>query len=97
MDTWYTVGVIAKGSTFMVFAAASSNLTDDDDLFDSIYLMATVTDSTLSSGSCGVMSISTLGRFDEVKLVNKQDKVVPADTITLEGKAIFRTIAPFGE
>jgi hypothetical protein len=97
VDTWYTIGVIAKGSTFYIYATASSNLTDDDDVFASAYLLSTVTDATLTSGSCGVMSISTLGRFDEVNLVSKQDKVVPADDITLEGKAIFRTIAPFGE
>jgi hypothetical protein len=97
VDTWYTVGVIAEGSSFRVYATASSNLSDEDDVFSSSYLLTTVTDTTLTSGSCGVMSISTLGRFDEAKLVGLRDKVVPADQITLEGKAIFRTIAPFCE
>jgi len=97
VDTWYVVGVIAKGSTFRVYATAASNLSDDDDVFDESYLLSTVTDSTLTTGKCGVMSISTLGRFDDVKLTSLQDKVIPADEITLEGKAIFRTIAPFCE
>jgi hypothetical protein len=97
VDTWYVVGVIAKGSTFYVYATAASNLSDDDDVFSTSYLLATVTDSTLTSGKCGVMSISTLGRFDDVKLVSLQDRVIPADTLALEGKAIFRTIAPFCE
>jgi hypothetical protein len=97
VDTWYTIGVIVKGSEFRIFATASSNLTDQDDIFSSDYLLSTVTDSTIASGYCGVLSISTLGRFDDVKLVSLQDKVIPADQITLEGKAIFRTIAPFGE
>lgn len=97
VDTWYTVGVEAKGSTFRVYATATSDLTDDDDVFAAAYLLATVTDATLTTGKCGVMSISTLGRFDEAKLVSLQDKHIPADTLTLEGKAIWRTIAPFCE
>lgn len=97
VDAWYVVGVIVKGDTFKIYATAASNLTDDDDVFSSTYLIATVTDTTRASGKCGVMSISTLGRFDDVKLVNLRDKVVPANTATLEGQAIFRTIAPFSE
>jgi hypothetical protein len=97
VDTWYVVGVIVKGDTFKVYATTAANLTDDDDVFAAAYLLATVTDATLTSGQCGVMGVSTLGRFDAVKLVSLQDKMVPADTITLEGKAIWRTIAPFRE
>jgi hypothetical protein len=97
VDTWYVLGVVAKGSTFRVYGTAATSLTDDDDVFDEAYLLATVEDTTLSGGQCGVMSVSTLGRFDEVKLVSLEDKFVPADTITLEGQAIFRTIAPFCE
>jgi len=97
VDTWYVVGVVAKGDTFRVYATAASNLDDDDDVFNGGYLLSTVEDATLTTGKCGVMSISTLGRFDEVKLSSLQDKMIPADEITLEGKAIWRTIAPFGE
>lgn len=97
VDTWYVVGVIAKGGVFRVYATAASNLSDDDDVFSSTYLLSTVEDATLTTGKCGVMSISTLGRFDEVKLSSLQDKMIPADEITLSGEAIWRTIAPFGE
>lgn len=97
IDTWYVVGVVTEGSTFKVYATAASNLSDDDDVFCDDYLLSTVTDSTLSSGKCGVMSVSTLGRFDEAKLVSLQDRVVPADQITVTGQAIYRTIAPFHE
>jgi len=97
VDTWYVVGVIAKGDTFRVYATAASNLSDDDDVFDAAYLLSTVVDATLATGKCGVMSISTLGRFDAVKLSSLPDRVIPADEITLAGQAIWRTIAPFGE
>jgi hypothetical protein len=94
-DTWYTVGVIAKGSQFKVYATATANLTDDDDVFSDSYLIMTVTDASYTSGKCGVMCYTAPGRFDDVKLVSLQDRVVPADDITVEGKAIWRTIAPF--
>ncbi len=97
VDTWYTIGVIVKGTISRVYATATANLTDLDDVFASSYLLATMTDGTFTSGQCGVMNISALGRFDEVKLVSLQDKMIPADTVTLSGKAIFRTIAPFSE
>ena len=97
VDTWYTIGVIVKGSEFRVYATASANLTDEDDVFSAAYLLSTVTDATFTTGKCGVMSISTLGRFDEVKLVSLQDRMIPADQITLTGKAVFRTVAPFME
>ena len=102
-DEWVTVGVMAKGSTFYVYAVncdrydPSVLISDDDDVFAEAHLKATVTDATHTSGKCGVMSISTLGRFDEVKLVGIADHIVPADTLTLSGQAIFRTIAPFHE
>lgn len=97
VDTWYVVGVIMKGSTFKVYATAAPNLSDDGDVFDESYLLSTVTDSTLASGKCGVISASTLGRFNNAYLVSLQDQMIPADTITVEGQAIFRTIAPFSE
>jgi len=96
-DTWYVIGVIAKGTAHLIYAAAASALSDDDDVFSSDYLRGEFTDGTLASGKCGVMSYNTLGRFDETKLVSLRDKMIPSDEITLEGKAIFRTIAPFRE
>jgi len=97
VDTWYTIGVIAKGTNHRVYATASSNLSDEDDVFDAGYLVAEFADGTFTSGKCGVMGYNTLIRADEVKLVSLQDKVVPADEITLQGWALFRTIAPFME
>ena len=97
VDTWYVIGVIARGSTFRVYAKAAAALTNDDDVFDAANLLSTVIDATYTTGQCGVMSISTLGRFDEVRLEGVVDRHIPADEITLEGQAIFRTIAPFNE
>jgi hypothetical protein len=97
VDTWYVVGVIAKDDNFRLYAAPAGSLSDDDDVFGDAYLLAVVEDATFAGGHCGVMSVGTLGRFDEVKLTSREDKVVPADTITLQGQAIFRTIAPFCE
>jgi hypothetical protein len=101
IDTWYTVGVIIKkGATYQtikVYAKATASLTEDDDVFDEANLLDTITDATYTNGHFGVMSISTLGRFDEVNFVSLKDKVIPADTITVEAKAIYRTIAPFCE
>lgn len=96
-NTWYTVGVFAKGSTHKVYATASSNLTNQDDIFNSIYLLVEFTDATHASGQAGLMAVSAQARFGDVKLYDITDRVMPADTITLEGKAIFRTIAPFSE
>jgi hypothetical protein len=87
--------VVAKGSTFKIYATATANLTDDDDVFDDDYLIMSVTDASYTSGKCGLMCFTAGARFDEVKLVSLQDGVVPTDEITLEGKAIWRTIAPF--
>ena len=97
VDRWYVIGVISKGSTHDIYAQAASLLDNDDDVFDSAYLLATVTDATYATGQCGVMSISTLGRFADVRLEGLLDRHIPADEITLTGQAIFRTIAPFNE
>jgi hypothetical protein len=96
-NEWFIIGVIAKGSTFQVYVVPEVLVSDDDDIFDEANLRFTVTDATHTTGKCGVMSISTLGRFDEAKLWSLRDKVAPSDTITLTGTAIFRTIAPFYE
>jgi len=97
LDTWYVIGVIVKGTTHRVYAVAASALSDDDDVFSAEYLQLEFSSGTFTSGKCGVMCYQALGRFDEVKLVSLQDKMIPADQITLSGKAIFRTIAPFVE
>ena len=97
VDTWYTIGVINKGIWFKVYAAPTASLTEDDDIWDDQYFYVNGSSPYHPSGMAGVISIGTLGRFDEVKLLNIQDKVVPADEITLQGWAIFRTIAPFVE
>lgn len=96
-DTWYTIGVIAKGSTFRVYATATSNLSDDDDVFAAAYLQITVTDTTTSSGDAGVICKDTLGRFTEIKGVSLDDKLQISDNLQTQGWAIFRTIAPFME
>jgi len=97
VNVWYVIGVVVQGSTFKVYAHPVTGLSTDDHVFDAANLLATVTDATYDTGQCGVMSISTLGRFDEVKLEGLSDRHIPADEITLEGQAIFRTIAPFNE
>lgn len=96
VDKWYTIGVLSRGSTHRVYAAMSSGLLyDDESIFEEGYLLSTVTDANHTTGKCGVVSIGTLGRFDDVVLQSIEDKVIPADQITVSGKAIFRTIAPF--
>ena len=97
LNTWYVIGVIAKGAIHRIYAAAASALSDDDDVFSAEYLQHEFSSGTFTSGKCGVMCYQALGRFDAVKVVSLQNKMIPADQITLSGKAIFRTIAPFME
>jgi len=79
-----------------VSEALSSGLDyDDSEIFGDSHLKKSFTDATYASGKVGLMSQSTLGRFDDVVLESIEDKVVPADQITVSGQAVFRTIAPF--
>ena len=95
-DRWYTLGIQAKGSAHRVYEALSSGLDyDDSEIFGDSHLKKSFTDATYASGKVGLMSQSTLGRFDDVVLESIEDKVVPADQITVSGQAVFRTIAPF--
>lgn len=96
-SVWYVMGVLCKGSTYTVYATAASNLSDDDDVFDDAYYLGFLVDATLSSGQCGVMSVSTLGRFTDISIEQITDRFVAADEVTLTGQALWRTIAPFGE
>lgn len=75
-NTWYVLGVIVKGAVLRVYAAAATALADDADVFAAAYLRVTVTDSTYSSGYLGVLSIDTLGRFDNVALESVADKAL---------------------
>jgi len=97
-DRWYTMGVITEEDTHNVYAALSSGLAyDDSTLYTTGNLLHTFTDSTYDTGKCGLRSNNTLGRFDNVYLESRDDKMQPTDQITIEGKAIFRTITPFDE
>lgn len=51
----------------------------------------------LPDGQVGLLSIGTLGRFDDVELYGVGDGHVPGDTVQVEVKAIYRTISPFRE
>jgi len=93
---WYTLGVESKDDEHRVYAALSSTLLyDDSKVFEGDYLKKSLTDATYSSGDVGFLSQSTLGRFDDVVIESIEDKVVPADQITVSGQVVFRTIAPF--
>jgi len=95
-DSWYTMGLLVKGGDHRVYAALSSSLEyDDEDVFSEDHLLSSFEDSNYGSGYVGLMSISTLGRFDDILITDLSDHMVPADEISVEGKAIFRTIAPF--
>ena len=97
-DTWYAMGVTASGTTIKVYAKVVDNFSQDDDVLDEANLLDTITDGTYTGGQCGLMSISTLGRFGRVRMFDAaSDKVRPGCALTLLGKAIFRTIAPFCE
>jgi len=95
VDTWYVIGVLARWDTHYIYVAAVADLTDDADVFDPAHLQLTISDSTYSSGKIGLISVSTLGRFDAIVLESVDDRVIPDDEITVSGKAIFRTLAPF--
>lgn len=50
----------------------------------------------LASGRAGLLSIGTLGRFDDVELYGLAGHV-PGDRVQVEAKAIYQTIYPFRE
>jgi len=69
-DTWYYLGVRTEGDQIRAYASSitSTNLFTDTNLqFD-------VTDATHASGRAGLMTIGTLGRFDDVSLVESYEE-----------------------
>jgi len=70
------------------FVASARKFNETDSVFAS--------GGALASGQCGLLSIGTLGRFDDVELHGLAGHV-PGDTIEVEVKAVYRTIYPFRE
>jgi len=70
------------------FVASARKFNETDSVFAS--------GGALASGQCGVLSIGTLGRFDDVELYGLAGHI-PGDTIEVEAKALYRTIYPFRE
>jgi RHS repeat-associated protein len=69
-DTWYYLGVRTEGDRIRAYASSitSTNLFTDTNLqFD-------VTDATHTSGRAGLMTIGTLGRFDDVSLLESYEE-----------------------
>lgn len=97
VDTWYVVGVVAEGSTYSIYVAPASDLSQDDDVYSYEYKYIEFADATFSSGKVGVLSISTLGRFDKVKAEALTNRVQVNDDITVDVNALFRAMVPFGE
>lgn len=95
-DRWYTLGIIAKGSQQKVFAALSSAIEfDDNAVFDEDYLYVDVEDATYDNGQVGLVSDTTLGRFDNVVVNDIEDIFEKNDRLRIVGDVIFRTITPF--
>lgn len=99
VDTWYVLGVRVDGDTFTVFGAKLSELPDGDDsqVFNGEYEKGSAADATKATGQCGFISIDSLGRFDNFYFESYVDRMIPSDDITVNGYALFRTIAPFSE
>jgi len=91
-DTDYYLGVKVQGSVIQCFISTSRST-----LFLSTNRQFNTTDSTHSSGQCGLMTIGTIGRFTNVDLDGIQDRHVPGDQVTLVVQAVFQTAMPFYE
>ena len=92
VDTDYYLGVEVKGSGIECFI--STTLAN---LWGTANRKFNETDATHASGKCGLMSISTLGRFTELDLNSVADRHVPDDQIDVTVEAVFQTVMPFYE
>lgn len=102
-DYWLGVWIIDNNRVRCYFGTSEAAIWDDENeefvtsarVFnetDSVF----ATGGALAGGQCGLLSIGTLGRFDDVELRGAAGHV-PGDTIQVEAKAVLRTIYPFRE
>lgn len=91
-DTDYYLGIFAKDTTVQCFASMAYS-----GLWDAENRIISTTDATYSTGRCGLITIGTLGRFSDIDLEQSADRHVPADEVTVDIYAWFRTVFPFYE
>ena len=103
-DYWLGVWILDTSTVRCYFGTSKAAIWDDEYKdFKAAARKFNVTNAVfasggaLASGKCGLLSISTLGRFDDVELYAVGDGHVPGDTVQVEAKAIYRTIYPFRE
>jgi len=92
IDTDYYLGVQTNGTSIKCYF--SSILAS---LWDTSSKVFDTTDSTHTSGQCGLMTRTGLGRFTDVRLESLKDLHIPGDRIQLTAHSVFRTIYPFHE
>lgn len=92
IDTDYYLGIKVQGSTIQCFISTAKST-----LFVATNRKFNTTDSTHSTGQCGLLTASTIGRFTDVDLDGIQDRHVPADQVNIVVQAIFQTAMPFYE
>ena len=88
---WWYMGVICKGSSIQTFASRTK-----DDLFNIANRRHNITDSSHAGTIFGLYG-SVYSAFSDLQITPLKDLHVPADTLTVEYSAIFRTIYPFSE
>lgn len=100
-NLWYTLGVRARGFYSEIYVAPTAALAEDDyAVFDSAYRKLVTVLLTIAPGQYnpnGYVGVHSTGnaRFDRFTVYGVPDTFAPDDQITLSGKAVFRTIAPF--
>lgn len=91
VDTPYWMGVVCKGSAIKCFVSRT-----EADLFDASNMVISVSSATYSGGYLGIAGHAQV-RMTDVRLKSLKELHVPADSISVQAHAIFRTIFPFCE
>ncbi len=99
-NVWYTLGVRARGFYSEIYLAPTATLAEDYAIFAAAHRKLATMLMTIGPGQynpngyCGVHGVGN-ARFDRFAVYRVPDAFAPDDQITLSGKAVFRTIAPF--
>lgn len=89
-DTWYWLGVTCREGAINCYANVSEGA-----LWDSILIG--VDDGTHTTGKCGFIVVDGMGRFDDVEVWVEDDRYDPQDDMSVEVKALLRSVHPHCE
>jgi len=88
--TWYWLGIECYENTITCYAHAT-----EGNLWDAPLIQ--VTDTTQTTGKCGLIVTSGMGRFDDFEVWAESDRYNPSDTAEVEVKALLRGVNPHYE